>query len=452
MKARLCLVIAVCFCLCACGGPSLRFKKEVYTLLDHGDYQKLESKITEAQNKYYGGTNLLLFYLDLSAPLYSLNEYDKMHTVLGEAQTIIETDTAISASRNLGALTINDNVLEYRAPLFEQALTYFYRAAAYLQQDDFDDAGVEARRAVFALDNYRQHKDGLNDIPFIQYFASMIFEDIGQLSDARIARQNAQNAYEKFASWSAAKTPQLTPAPSNYKEKGELVVLHLNGKAPYKISEEIMVAWHDILFAVNANSDLAGVAPDVIDAVYAGVYGNAIKISMPKLIDNPYAVKYSSFAVRKSQCESAQNAAAQEPFGPPEETMLAQDISAEARQTLKEQRAANFARTVTRAVTKFILSVQAANATKKATNNDSAGQIVKSLFTIMNVMTEKADTRSWITLPAQIRINNAFLDEGTYDVKMIFYDENKNPIDEHLWEKVQIKRGQRTYISLRTAK
>lgn len=450
MRARLCFVIAFCFSLCACGGPSLRYKKEVFDLLDKSDYQKLESKITEAQKKYYGGRNELLFYLDVSSPLFNLQKYDDMHNSLARAQSLIEDDDAISLTQQLGMLTINDSTRQYKAPLFEQALTYFYRAAAYLQADDFNDAAVEARRAVFALDNYRQHNNGLNDNPFVQYFASMIFEDTGNLSSARIARQNAQKAYKNFSDWSAAREPQLAALPKDYQDKGELVVLHLNGKIPYKISEELLFAWHDVWFAVNANNDLQGVAPDVLDAVYAGVYGNSIKISFPKLMDNPYAVKSSAFAVRKSRDEksSPENECS---FGEFYQTQLAQDIAAEAQKTLKEQLAAAFARTVTRAVTKFILSVQASNAAKNA-SNETAGQLVKSLLSIVNAVTEKADTRSWITLPAQIRINSVFLDEGSYDVKIIFYDGNKNPIDEHLWEKVQIKRGKRTYITFRTAK
>jgi hypothetical protein len=47
---------------------------------------------------------------------------------------------------------------------------------------------------------------------------------------------------------------------------------------------------------------------------------------------------------------------------------------------------------------------------------------------------------------------SVFLEPGIYDIKLTFYGDSGRPIDEHVFEKVQINKGQRTYIYHRTAK
>jgi hypothetical protein len=119
---------------------------------------------------------------------------------------------------------------------------------------------------------------------------------------------------------------------------------------------------------------------------------------------------------------------------------------------LKEELAANTARMITRAVTKYILSVQARHAAKKISGDDTVGQLTGILFSVLSNLTEKADTRSWFTLPAEIRMASLFLPPGEHDIKLVLYDNAGRPIDEHLFEKVQINKGERTYLYHRTAK
>ncbi|MDR0952906.1 MAG: hypothetical protein LBM71_01770 [Elusimicrobiota bacterium] len=439
MKARLALIITVSTILCACAGPSLRYKNDVNSLLEKGNFAGAAQKIQEEESDEYGSNNALLFQLDLSSAYVGEHNDSEVNATLAQAQDTIDKLYAKSITQGLGTLLINDNTEPYRARVYEAALTYFLRAMSYLAQNNLEDAAVEARRAVFFLDKTRQSKtSGYSDDAFVQYFASMIFEDIGSLSDARISRQNAQNAYEKDKSWSAAALPNFPP-PQDYAQKGEAVIFHYNGKAPYKISKSISLAWNDIWFALNDVSDLDGVSKDTVNAVFAGAFGRSITISFPEMVDNSYKITSSEVLVNGLD-------------SPPIETQLVADISQIAKQTLKEELAAAYARTVVRAVSKYILSVQAREGTKSATNNDTLGELVGMLFSTLSYITEKADTRSWFTLPSQIRMGSIFLPPGAYDIKLVFYNEEKKAIDEHLFEKVQINKGQRTYLYHRTAK
>lgn len=437
IKARLAIIITALSVLCACAGPSVRYKKDISSMMDNGNYEGVEVKIKEGKNKHYGEHNALLYYLDLSTPQTALYDNTASNQSLAAAQDVIEDLQVKSITQGLGTLIINDNTQPYRAPVFEQALTYFYRAMDYLYLSDHQSAVVEARKAVFFLDNVREKKEkGFNDDPFVQYFASMLFEDSSSLSSARIARANAKNAYEKDKAWSNAKAPDF-PLPSNWRDMGEVVVFHYNGKVPYRISNSIIFAWNDVWFAVNGNGDLNGVGDDVISAVYAGAFGRSITISFPALQDNPYIITASSVSV---------------PDGEPIKTQLVSDIAQNAKASLKEQLAGDYTRTIIRAVTKYILSVQAKHAATKIANDETVGEVVGAIFSVFSNITEKADTRSWFTLPAEIRMADMFLEPGSYDITMKFYDNRNQTIDEHVFEKVQIIKGQRIYLYYRTSK
>ena len=415
----------------------MQYKKDVSSMMARGNFEGAQAKIESSKTKIYGNHNKLLYHLDLSIPQTAQNKHDDANKSLDAAQQEIEDLQAQSVTQNLGTLVINDTTQPYRAPVFEQALTYFYRAINYLAQQDINSAAVEARKAVFFLDYTRNHESKtFNDDPFVQYFSSMIFEDTGSLSDARISRTNAQNAYQKYLSWYGAKAPDFS-LPQDYKNMGEVVIFHLNGKVPYKVSNAISFAWNDIWFAASSNSDLEGVSSDVISAVYAGAFGRSVTVSFPKLTQNPYQI---------ASCE------VQTAGMPPVKAQTVADISAAASKTLEEQNAAIYSRTITRAVTKYILRVQAEHSATKLTNDQNIGWLVGSLFSALANVTEKADTRSWFTLPAQINMADIFLPQGQHDIKMIFYDDKGNAIDEYVFEKVQISKGKRIYLYHTTAK
>lgn len=435
MKARLALTILLCSILSACAGPSLRYKKDVNSLFDAGKFDNAAAKIEANRSKAYGSRDKLLYLLDLSAAQNAAHKNEASNRVMAAAQQDIDDLYTKSIARGLGTLVVNDYTQPYRPPLFEWAQTYFIRGLDFLSLQDKEGAAVEARRAVFLLDKARESQSGYNDDAFVQYFSSMIFEDTGNLSSARIARANAMKAYERQKGKSAANAPDF-PLPPDFEDKGELVLFHLNGKVPYKISRELMFAWNDLWFTLQDNGDLQDVSQDVINAAFAGAFGRSVTVSFPALAPSQYMIETSAVSAYGAE---------------PVQTQLVSDIAAAARQTLDEEMLANHARMITRAVTKYILSVQARHAAQKAAG-DTAGDLAGILFSVLSNITEKADTRSWFTLPAEIRMASMFLEPGIHNIKITFYDRSKNAIDEHLFEKVQINKGERTYIYHRTAK
>ena len=429
------IIIALCL-LSACAGPSLRYKHTLITNMDEGNFDKVSSSVEKNKSKEYGNKNAVLYYLDLSTAKHSAYDNEGSKSALTSAVEITDNLFAKSVSASLGTLIINDNTVPYVPPVYEQALMHFFLGMDYLYGPSPEEALVEANRVVFMLDKNRESAGSkvYNDDAFVQYFSSMIFEDNGKLSDARIARENAKNAYER-QSGSRAQMPKVN-LPPNYRNLGEAVIFHYNGKAPVKISRNLMVAWDKAGIVLDAGRNLKGASQDVVDAVFAGAYGNSISISMPDFKDVPYRIKSSAVSVDGGSLQ---------------DTTLVSDISWAAKESLQQDMSGIYMRTLTRAVTKYVLSVQARHIAQK-NGNDTMGVLVGSVFSILSNVTEKADTRSWFTLPAEIRMANLFLPAGSYNIKMVFFDWEGRPVDEYVFENVKIIKGKRTYLYHRTSK
>lgn len=424
-------VVVLTSLLCACAGPSLQYKKDVSKLMASQNFESAAAKIKTNQKKQYGNKNAVLYNLDLAMAQQAAYDTKNSEANFLEAQRLNDDLITKSITKNLGAVMINDNTLPYKMPMYEQSLTYFFNAMNYLNQNNFEDAAVEMRKAVFFLDRYRENTKRIyNDEPFVQYFASMIFEDIGQLSDARIARTNALNAYEKLKGYLNASAPSGA-LPPNYKDLGELVFIHYSGKSPVKISNQVSVSWNRLGFILNNNNSLQGTDKQTIDAVFSGLYGKTIAISYPVYIDAPYQGTTSAIALPDGRLIHTTNVA---------------DISSAAKLTLQEESGAIWARTATRVATKFILSKQAHDITNKNTDNKNTVLLVDILTNIFNTATEQADTRSWFTLPAQIKMANVFLEPGEYNIDFYNYNGAGLPVDTYHFDKVKLKKGQRTYL------
>ena len=228
MKARVYLLGLVVFCS-ACAAPSLRYKSDVSRLMAQGKFQTAADTVAAKSHKMYARQDNALAYLDQAALLHDAANPAQSDKLLAQAQARIEELYTVSATRSAGRLLINDLTLPYEVSAYERAFTYFYRAMNFLDQHNLMDAAVEARKASAFLDQLRASKQkGYNDDPFVQYFSSLIFESVGQRSDARICRENALNAYQNLGGLLRVSAPEFT-VPANADELGEVITALMIG-------------------------------------------------------------------------------------------------------------------------------------------------------------------------------------------------------------------------------
>ena len=50
-NARRAFFIALCCALCACGGPSLQYKKDVSSMMAHGNFEGAQAKIESSKTE-----------------------------------------------------------------------------------------------------------------------------------------------------------------------------------------------------------------------------------------------------------------------------------------------------------------------------------------------------------------------------------------------------------------
>jgi len=420
----------------ACAAPSLRYKTDVNKLLAQDKIEAADQHIQSKQKRMYAKKDVHLLYLDRATLLHDVNKPKESDFLLAQAQDRINDLYTKSATAEIGTLVINDLTTAYDVADYERAFTFFYRAMNFLQQNDVSGAAVEARKAVFFLDGLRgSKKKGYTDDPFIQYFASLVFESVGQLSDARISRQNALNAYNKQGKEMGVQTPNF-PLPSNINDLGEVILFHYNGLLPLKKTQTIQLAWDRAMSIASSPEETRDqVAPEVQNALHAGIMGSAITISFPQLEAQLYRV-YSSAAVIDAQRYPLYKVA---------------NLSALAKQDFNEKMPSVWFRTVTRALVKRIAAVQAHKAAAEASKDEGVGVLAEMFVGMLGSALEKADTRQWFTLPAEIHMTRIFVAPGKRDIHLLLRDKNGNIIGEKVFEGVIVPRGGRVFLHHRSA-
>ncbi len=425
--------VAVLLYCSACGVPSLRYKYEVNKLAAQGKFEQAADLIS-SKRRTYGMRDIILFNLDRASLLHDGQQPAQSDELLAQAQQQITDSYTQSISAHAAQFIVNDLTVPYNAADYETALTFFYRAMNFLDQKDVRSAAVEARKAVFFLDHLRGGREkGYIDDPFVQYVASLVFESVGELSDARIARQNALNAYQRYG-WPI---PQFH-VPANAQEYGEVIIFHYAGQVPLKKNQTIQLSWHDALAFANSPAENGGaVSPEVQNAIYAGITGSAVTVSYPVLEAQPYYAVSSTARVNGQQI--------------PLQKMT--DVASLLKQDLDAKLPGIWFRTASRAVIKRMAAVQARHAVEKAEDkkDGSWGWLAEMMVSVLGSATEKADTRQWFTLPAAIYMTRVFVTPGTQQISLLLRDENGNIINEHAFENITVRAGERVFLHHRTA-
>ena len=436
-KARVATLLTVLLCCAACSAPSLRYKKEVNAALAAGQFEAASQKIEKNKSSQYSSKDSLLYYLDAGAVLHDNGQVAASDELLAKAQDRAEELFTKSVSAHAGQYLINDLTVPYELAPYEQSLTYYYRAMNFLSLGKLQDAMVEANRAVYFLDQLRGSKSsGWRDDPFVQYFMSLVFESAGKRDDARIARERALQAYANVSGGKTNGMDFLFEKPAE--GWGEIVLVHANGVVPLKKTETFQMGWNEFfVWTDGATESYRQVNPEVRNAIRSGLLGNSITLSYPVLEIQPYQIKSSEVITAQGKVYR---------------TRLLGDVSGAAQADLKDRQAATLFRMAVRAATKRIAAVQARHAVAKSTDDKASGDLAEMVVNLIGTLTEKADTRQWFTLPAQLRMARFYVPPGKQDVVLRLRDGYGNIVGEYTFHDVIVPADGRVYLHYRTAK
>lgn len=371
-------------------------------------------------DKISGGKDEVLYLLNKAMVLRMTGDYATSSQVFEQAKPLMEYLEATSITENAAAFTFTEGLRAYQPPLYERLLAHVYQGLNYLQMGQPDSARVEAAQVDDLLKRLYPNADAAPNggDAFPRYFSGLVYEDMGEYSDAMIAYRQAFKSY-KAQGASDESIPRdlqtslcrfseflgLTDELNDYKKRfglsewppvdkqdaqGQLVFMFSDGLGPVKYAE-------------------SSVLPDPVNGRYYSV-------SLPVLRSRSRGEAYAAISADGVKATTSQVAS----------------IRDDAEQQYKADRpkllAAEFSRNVTRTV--------AANAA------DRKAQGLGAVLSLVASVADQADIRIWATLPNDIQLARLRLAPGTYDLTVQVRGRVR------VLKDVDIRAGQMTFASL----
>jgi uncharacterized protein len=415
--------------------------------------RQYDSALNEIEKQEGSKTDRVLYLLNKGMVLRMKRDYSDSNQALEAAKTEMERLYAASVSENALSFIINDATVSYAGDDYEQVLVHLYMALNYLELGQSNDARVEALQVDIKL---REIGEKIPESKFTEdalsrYLTGLIYEEKGEWSDAMIAYRKAYEAYKKYQVnygmampdmlkhdlLRLAKRQGLKDESAQYSKEfgielqqdrkqkqeleGELVFILNNGLAPIK-REKVVATWAPPPSVVTGKSK-----PQASKAPPQPVL---VKIALPYYESRPNNVLSARISVSGKQAD----------------TQMMENIDAIARASLDARMPAITARSIARAVAKGALQESVDRAGNN--NNDVAAQLISSLVVrVATAATERADTRSWLTLPSDIQMARLPLPPGSYDVTVELLGANDRLIETQVFRQVSIQNTRKTYLT-----
>jgi hypothetical protein len=414
---------------------------ELRSMLEANSWQDALNRI-DARD---GGTDRLLDLLQRGHVLHYAGRFDESNATFQQAEDLAASLYTRSISQAAASLIVNDLTIDYRGKPFELAMVPFYRAFNYIALGDPDAAQVEARKATLALADAveatvlelkrpedRAAAQRLQDSGFLHWFSGMLFESQGSANDAFVAYRNAARAY-----LAGAELTGVAP-PAELGRDLERVGLRYG----FRTEVEELHAGSPELFAASAAAATPGPGGEVVFVLESGWIAprDQVMLNVPILdIDRRYSSNdawawelvdrtapgwSSSYDVDIEYWLTVAIPVMGAPVtGPVTAVRLAadaseassrpaDDLSRRAAATLEAERGQMLFKTFLRALVKYAASEAAKS------EDRTAGEIVN----LIGVLTERADTRCWLTLPDRMAVARLRLPPGRHDLRVEYLD------------------------------
>lgn len=388
--------------------------------------QQPEAALKALESRRYAKRDEVLFLLNKGMLLRRSGRLAESNTVFEATKQLMKQLYGISIREQTTALVINDATRSYVGYEYEQVLLYVYKALNYLELGEIEEARVEVMQMDVRLRELGKAAAGVE--AFGRYVAGMVFEQRREWNDAMVAYRKAYRAYKRRQNGSGyvprflqydllrlAQRQGLRNEVRKYRKEfnitrwqsvrertklGELVFLMHNGLAPVKRENSVMS------FAPRAN--------------------HTVRISLPYYPDYP-AMTYRGrikIADRTTQSIPVEN------------------IDELARRSLERRMGVITARAIARAVIKAEMAKKAREESSKKNE-----PLLGFLMEVATVFTERADTRSWTTLPYNIQMVRVSLPPGVYDLEAEFSADFQSAVQTRTFPGVKIEKGKYTYIN-----
>jgi len=422
-----------------------------------------QASYVEAFKRYkeeVGKTESVNELLNLGLLAIEAERYEEGQKYLAEAERLAEERFTRSLSREVAAVAVTDQLRAYEGTTFDQGMLHYYRALAYLAVGQPQSAVVEGRRIAQYL-TVLASESGVtyHDDAFLQYFNGALYELGGQVNDAWISYRRAREVYRDY--YGVPEPPFLCGATLaaarafGYPEEeealarecpgdstrllgraGHVIVLCEVGQAPPIEEENIVIPIFDHdrenWWSEDGRDDFVSELRWRADNPYDETHVRyLLKVALPVYREHPNPSRVASVVVRTEEGEYSAE--------------LVQNVAGILRQDLADRYVSVVARAITRAIIKYA----ATEAAKEAGKQIGEKKTTKTIFSILfgglvhaaGLATEKADTRSWETLPERILAADFQLPPGAHPMSVIFYDDWGRPLYARDYDPIPVRKG-----------
>ena len=430
--------------------------------------QEYDAALTEIEKQAESQKSRVLYLLNKGMVLRMKRDFSGSNDMLKAAKSEMERLYAESVSENALSFIVNDATVSYAGEDYEQVLVHLYMALNYLELGQLGDARVEALQVDLKL---REINEDIPDNKFSEdalsrYITGMIYEELGEWSDAMIAYRKSYEAFQNYQDNYALAVPDmlkhdllklgtrlgLNDEVAQYREEfgiesevkplvsereGELVFILNNGLAPIKREKIIAASGPSPTIAVHASNRKKAKTTATVKAVAPVL----VNIALPYYESRPNNVRRAHVSVANA------NVASVDETTPSVHTQLMEDIDAIAKASLDARMAAITARSIARAVSKVAIQNSVDRAGQHS-DIDPAAELIGSLFVrVAAIATERADTRSWLTLPANVQLARMALKPGSYDIRVDMLGSNDRIVETIIYKDVVINKKQKAYLT-----
>jgi hypothetical protein len=360
-------------------------------------------------------------------------DYDASTRTLEQTKGQIDALRALSLREQALSVTVNDATKSFVGEDYEQVMVNNFLALNYLERGQLDAARVEALQVDILLREKRQRTSKGNpyqEDAFARYLTGIIYEDEGEWSDAMIAYRKAYEAYSKQLKTFGVAMPEtlkhdlirladrmgIAEEAKRYREEF---------KIDQTLSEADLLERGEIIFIVNAG--LAPLKRERSVTAPNPATGRIVRVAVPEYRPRAHAFAY---ALLTADAASAK-------------TSRVENVEGIAMKTLDSEIAGITARAIARAVAKDTIAGAAASS---GGNNSSGAALLGLAVNLAGVFTERADTRSWFTLPGDIHLARMPLPPGDYKLKIDLHGPDERLLGSRE-VKISLRKGEKKYLS-----
>lgn len=400
--------------------------------------QKYDEALKGIEKEADSKTEKVLYLLNKGMVLRMKRDYSASNVAFEAAKQEMDRLYAASVSENVLSVLVNDSTVSYSGDNFERVLLHLYMALNYLELGDLNSARVEALQVDAKL---REFAEKVSDSKYVEdaftlYLTGLIYEDGGEISDAMISYRSAYNVYKKYQTNYAMAMPamlktDLMRLAKQLGLKDELDKYRKEFGPEVPVSSQRTPDQGELVFVLN--NGLAPIKRENSIESFDIKSGTMVRVALPKYDSRINNVSYARITVNGMQTM----------------TELMENIDAIAKKNLDDHMPAIMVRSIARVVIKAQASKKARDAALNNRNSDNAvaGILGALALQVATVATERADTRSWLTLPSNIQLARMSLPAGSYNVKVELLGENQQIIATQDYPGIVVKKSRMTFMS-----